>query len=337
MRDPNEDDDIDRAYRAVVASRPDDDGTRRRREAVLQAVRSLQTTATALAEPSAAVQADAVRADRPAANASRWRSSSSMSGLAVAACLLASTALVVLHLHEEPGVAVEAHRPPATPSPVARIIAAAPPPQLAPPLAAMAAADIAAAAPAAEPAAPRARQADLAAKAIPPSALKQAPAAVAAAAPEATPEPARAVADAQPRAAPPPAPAPSITTTVAAPPPAAVAAAPMASGFEPAEALARRRARAESPGLALSFLDLVRKGDIEAATQALGDQLPDAVRDNAGRTPLALAVLRGDVPMTRWLLARGAQPDAADRLGRTPLDHAKASADPALRGAFGLP
>jgi hypothetical protein len=310
MRDPNEDDDIDRAYRAVVASRPDDDGTRRRRQAVLQAVRALQTTATAPAEPSAAVLAGPARAGQSAANASRWRSSSRVSGLAVAACLLASTALVVVHLHDEPGVVVEAHRPPAAAGPVAQTVAAAPAPQIAPPIAAVAAGDIAAVAPAAEPAAPRARRAEPAAKAIAPGAPQQAP---------------------------PPAPSPSIATTAVAPPPAAVLVSPMASKLASAEALERRSARAESTGLARSFLDFVRKGDVQAATEALGDQHPDAVRDSEGRTALALAVLRGDVPMTKWLLARGAQPDAADRLGRTPLDHATDSADPALRSAFGPP
>lgn len=45
-------------------------------------------------------------------------------------------------------------------------------------------------------------------------------------------------------------------------------------------------------------------------------------RDRAGRTPLHLAVLRGHVPLVRFLLQRGAPVGAADRAGRTPLHEA---------------
>ena len=57
----------------------------------------------------------------------------------------------------------------------------------------------------------------------------------------------------------------------------------------------------------------------------------------AGRSALALAVLRSDLAMVKLLLASGANRLAADRFGQTPQGYAAKQADPALRAAFGLP
>jgi ankyrin repeat protein len=46
-------------------------------------------------------------------------------------------------------------------------------------------------------------------------------------------------------------------------------------------------------------------------------------RDEAGRTPLMLAVTQGQIEVVRLLLARGADPNAADNAGHTPLQQAR--------------
>jgi ankyrin repeat protein len=46
-------------------------------------------------------------------------------------------------------------------------------------------------------------------------------------------------------------------------------------------------------------------------------------RDEAGRTPLMLAVTQGQLEVVRLLLARGADPNAADNAGHTPLQQAR--------------
>ena len=58
-------------------------------------------------------------------------------------------------------------------------------------------------------------------------------------------------------------------------------------------------------------------------------------RDADGRTALAIAVLRADLPLVRLLLASGANRHAVDRFGHTPLSYADASGDTTMPQAFG--
>ena len=60
-------------------------------------------------------------------------------------------------------------------------------------------------------------------------------------------------------------------------------------------------------------------------------------RDADGRTVLAIAVLRADVPLVKLLLASGANWRAVDRFGHTPVSYANASGDTAILQAFGKP
>jgi len=85
------------------------------------------------------------------------------------------------------------------------------------------------------------------------------------------------------------------------------------------------------------LLAAVKMGDIEAAHTILQSAEPDAERDADGRTALAIAVLRADVPLVKLLLASGANRHAVDRFGQTPVSYADASADTMLRQAFGRP
>ena len=71
-------------------------------------------------------------------------------------------------------------------------------------------------------------------------------------------------------------------------------------------------------------LDTTSAPLFDAQAAALLDQgaVIDA-RDEAGRTPLLLAVTQGRVEIVRLLLARGADPNAVDNTGHTPLQLAK--------------
>jgi Ankyrin repeats (3 copies) len=91
--------------------------------------------------------------------------------------------------------------------------------------------------------------------------------------------------------------------------------------------------RAPSKGL----LDAVNKGDIEVARTLLQTTDPDAERDADGRTALAIAVLRADLPLVKLLLASGADRRAVDRFGHTPLSYASASTDATMLQALGRP
>ncbi|MBK6471221.1 MAG: ankyrin repeat domain-containing protein [Betaproteobacteria bacterium] len=85
------------------------------------------------------------------------------------------------------------------------------------------------------------------------------------------------------------------------------------------------------------MLVAVHSGDIEAARTILQGTDPDAERDADGRTALAIAVLRANVPLVKLLLESGANRRAVDRFGHTPVSYANASADTALQQAFGKP
>jgi len=66
--------------------------------------------------------------------------------------------------------------------------------------------------------------------------------------------------------------------------------------------------------------------DLEALARALDERPEDLDRPGrAGRTPLQAAAAHGRLSAVEWLLARGAEPNAADRDGVTPL-HAVAGA-----------
>ncbi len=125
----------------------------------------------------------------------------------------------------------------------------------------------------------------------------------------------------------------------AALPPARAAATPgdsVAKNSLPTEIAAPfAEAAVRAPGSGL--LVAVNKGDIEAVRTILQATDPDAERDADGRTALAIAVLRANVPMVKLLLASGANRHAVDRFGHTPVSYASASADAALLQAFGQP
>ena len=95
----------------------------------------------------------------------------------------------------------------------------------------------------------------------------------------------------------------------------------------------RATARASSEGLLVA----VNKGDIEAARTVLRTTDPDAERDADGRTALAIAVLRADVPLVKLLLASGANRLAVDRFGQTPVGYANAIGDTTVLQALGRP
>lgn len=126
-------------------------------------------------------------------------------------------------------------------------------------------------------------------------------------------------------------------TALPPPQPAAVPAgnamARSASPRDDAARVDRAVERAPSEGL----LAVVQKGDIEAARTVLQTTDADAERDADGRTALAIAVLRADLPMVKLLLASGADRHAVDRFGHTPASYAHASGDTKLLQAFGRP
>ena len=100
---------------------------------------------------------------------------------------------------------------------------------------------------------------------------------------------------------------------------------------------AARMGEAAVRALGEGLLVAVNKGDIEVARTLLQTNDPDAERDADGRTALAIAVLRADVPLVKLLLASGANRRAVDRFGHTPVSYANASADTAMLQAFGRP
>jgi len=75
-------------------------------------------------------------------------------------------------------------------------------------------------------------------------------------------------------------------------------------------------------------------GDLHAVDRLLATQSDINARDAAGRTPLMLAVLRGQTDTVSALLAYGADPNAADSHGTTPLQAARAAGRPAIIAAL---
>ena len=66
----------------------------------------------------------------------------------------------------------------------------------------------------------------------------------------------------------------------------------------------------------------VAQGDVAQAATLLDRGAVIDARDDAGRTPLMLAVTQDRLEIVRLLLARGADPNAADNAGHTPLQQA---------------
>jgi hypothetical protein len=95
---------------------------------------------------------------------------------------------------------------------------------------------------------------------------------------------------------------------------------------------ANRDARMQS---AQEFISAVEAGDIAAVQRLLDSGQPVDARDQDGRTALTRAVLRSDAKMVGVLVARGANPRAADKSGRTPLDYASEANASAVLDALG--
>jgi hypothetical protein len=66
----------------------------------------------------------------------------------------------------------------------------------------------------------------------------------------------------------------------------------------------------------------VSQGDLAQAALLLDQGAVIDARDEAGRTPLMLAVIQNQLEIVRLLLSRGADPNAADNAGHTPLQQA---------------
>lgn len=375
MRDSTDNDDIDRAYRMAVETTMDVAVLQRRRGAVLEAVAGLDAIHEAPVDRQRAAPGD-----RTAANdAHRHPSATWWRGVA-AACVICTSALVVVRIQQAPEATVEtglrsadrvAASPPAVESTAAQVAEVAPrqagvstapvpatitdAPRRAPIVPATAPAE-GRSITASDPVAKAARSGlpgDSVDTAV--STERVGRSGAAAGAMEAAPrEPALAALPSTPILTPDSAerlekstlrteqpsamPKESLGAAAVLPPSHASAEAGNAvRKNSPLRDHAMRvdKAAVQAPGEGL--LVAVNKGDIEAARAILQATDPDAERDADGRTSLAIAVLRTDVPLVKLLLASGANPHAADRFGHTPVSYANASADTALLQAFGKP
>lgn len=125
-------------------------------------------------------------------------------------------------------------------------------------------------------------------------------------------------------------PAQSPVANSLAPLPAASSDAPPAYTARAAESgalstSAARAARARSVPTPSNLQSAAGLGDVAQAASLLDQGAAIDARDEAGRTPLMLAVLQGRLEVVRLLLARGADPNAADNAGHTPLQQATKS------------
>lgn len=378
MRDSIDDDDIDRAYRVAVETTTDLAVLQRRRGAVLEAVEGLDAVHEMPVD-----QYSAAPNDRTAANeAHRHPSAAWWRGVA-AACVIGTSALVVVHMQQAPEASVEteprsdadrlAASAPAGESTAARIAEAVPrqsgrttAPEPAPAIVTGATrrAPIGPATPAAG--VPSITASDHAAKAARSafpgdgnetavSSGRVAQSGAAAGAADAAPrEPALAALPSTPLVTPDsperqerstsrteqPSAAPKEALSAAAVPSPSHAAAEAGNAVaknSPPKDHAARVGKAAAPAPSGGLLDAVSKGDIEAARTVLRTTDPDAERDADGRTALAIAVLRADLPLVKLLLASGADRRAMDRFGHTPLSYASASTDATMLQALGRP
>jgi uncharacterized protein len=85
---------------------------------------------------------------------------------------------------------------------------------------------------------------------------------------------------------------------------------------------AGRASRADSELKPATLESAVAQGDVAQAASLLDQGAVIDARDEAGRTPLMLAVTEDRLEIVRLLLARGADPNAADNAGHTPLQQA---------------
>jgi Ankyrin repeats (3 copies) len=74
-----------------------------------------------------------------------------------------------------------------------------------------------------------------------------------------------------------------------------------------------------------SLMAAVSAGDLARAATLLDRHVPTEDRDGLGRTPLLVATVQGQVEIVRLLLAHGADPNAMDKTGSTPLQLANRS------------
>jgi len=74
------------------------------------------------------------------------------------------------------------------------------------------------------------------------------------------------------------------------------------------------------------LLEAARKGDLIKVQTALENGADPNAKDNTGHTPLHWAAIEGRVDVVKILLERGANPRIADNGGRIPLYYAKDSA-----------
>jgi len=372
MRDSIDDDDIDRAYRTAVETTTDVAVVQRRRRAVLEAVEGLDAVPATRGDRHLAAPGD-----RAAANESRRPPSAPWWRGVAAACVIGTSTLVVVHVQQAPEATVEtglrsdADRvaAPAGESTAARTAEAAPRtsgPTTAPAVVADArrrAPSVPATAPAGVPSITAPDPVQKAARSAFPGdgiestvstgragqsgaatgAIDAAPREPAVVALPSTPIPTPGPPERQERSTsrteqPSAASEKALGAAAVLPPPAAAAQARNAiaknpTPRDPAARVDMAAVRAPSEGL----LAAVARGDIDAARTALQTTAPDAERDADGRTALAIAVLRADVPLVRLLLANGADRHAVDRFGHTPASYAEAGGDTTLRQAMGRP
>ena len=74
-----------------------------------------------------------------------------------------------------------------------------------------------------------------------------------------------------------------------------------------------------SPGLTNHLFDFVRQGDLESIRKQLENGLPADSRDENGNSLLMQACHDGHYPISKILLAQGADVNAASNQGNTPL------------------
>lgn len=82
------------------------------------------------------------------------------------------------------------------------------------------------------------------------------------------------------------------------------------------------------------LLAAAKAGDLEGMGRRLATARPDDEVDPEGRTALAVAILRSDARMVSLLLAHGANRMLPDRQGKSPMDHAIAIQNPAVMQAL---
>ncbi len=118
--------------------------------------------------------------------------------------------------------------------------------------------------------------------------------------------------------------APPAEPAVAARAPVPAAAPQMAARAAQGGSVYRSADRASSNASSPAKLQSAAAvGDVAQADWLLDQGVSIDARDNAGSTPLMLAVTQGRLEVVRLLLARGADPNAADNAGRTPLQQAR--------------